>query len=136
MRTDKMEATPSVWRCATAIFVVKLLLRARGLADATRLIRQRAERTPLVSGHDAPPIQAIAHAVAMAAALYPGRAMCLEQSLTLYYFVRRAGIPARLRVGVQSYPFAAHAWVECDGEPINEFPEYLRRFAVLPDMPL
>jgi hypothetical protein len=64
----------------------------------------------------------------MAAALYPGHAACLERSLMLYWHLRRAGVPVAFRMGVQMYPFLAHAWVEHDGVPINDVPEHVRLF--------
>jgi hypothetical protein len=69
----------------------------------------------------------------MAGAMYPGRAMCLEQSLTLYYVLRRMGIHAEYRQGVQPHPFRAHAWVEYEGAPINDLAEHVRLFTLLPN---
>jgi hypothetical protein len=40
---------------------------------------------------------------------------CLEQSLALVIMSAATGMPARLVIGVSRAPFAAHAWVECDG---------------------
>jgi hypothetical protein len=77
----------------------------------------------------------IDRAVAVAAALYPGRALCLERSLTLYYYLRRAGIGAEFRLGARPHPFEAHAWVEYAGEPVNDFPEHLVPFIPLPHLP-
>jgi len=71
--------------------------------------------------------------VAMAGALYPGRAKCLEQSLTLYYLLRRKGIAAKYCQGVQPFPFQAHAWVEYRGQVINDIAEHAEQFARLPD---
>jgi hypothetical protein len=31
-------------------------------------------------------------------------------------------------MGVQMYPFLAHAWVEHDGVPINDVPEHVQLF--------
>ncbi len=70
----------------------------------------------------------------MAAALFPGRALCLEQSLTLYVLLRLAGATVRLRLGVQAYPFGAHAWVEYLGRPLNDIEEHVAFFAPLPDV--
>jgi hypothetical protein len=60
------------------------------------------------------------HNVAVAGAFYPRRALCLEQSLTMFLLLRRRGVPAELRLGVQPRPFRAHAWVEAGGRPIGE----------------
>ena len=69
----------------------------------------------------------------MAGALYPGRALCLEQSLALYYLLRRRGVPVRYCQGVQPYPFEAHAWVEYGGTPINDVIDHVTLFARFPD---
>lgn len=80
-------------------------------------------------------VNATAERVAMTAAFVPGRALCLEQSLALYFLLRRMGIQVTLRLGVQAYPFAAHAWVEHAGEPVNESAEKLRPFVPFPTLP-
>jgi len=84
--------------------------------------------------HDAELTDACATAVAAAAAFYPRRAICLEQSLVLYRLLRRRGQPARLRVGVRPMPFAAHAWVECAGAPVNERPDRLEQLVPFPNL--
>lgn len=44
---------------------------------------------------------------------------CLPRAMTIYLLLRRRGVPATLRIGVKRYPFAAHAWVECLGEVLD-----------------
>lgn len=122
---------PSVAACALALVAVKLGLKLAGFgrtfAAASRLVRGRgsASVTPGV-------LAEAVRRVALVAAFYPGRALCLEQSLTLWLLLRRRGIDADLRLGVQPYPFGAHAWVEHRGEPVNENPEFVRTFTILP----
>jgi hypothetical protein len=50
------------------------------------------------------------------------RANCLEQSLTLWWLLRKRGIAAELRIGArkQAERFEAHAWVELDGAVLND----------------
>jgi hypothetical protein len=91
------------------------------------------ESVPTQAPVDPAVVKAAEHAVAMAGALYPGRALCLEQSLVLYYLLRRHGIPARYCQGVEGPPFEAHAWLEYQGEPINDVAEHTRLFTRLPD---
>jgi hypothetical protein len=79
-------------------------------------------------------VTASEYAVAMAAALYPGRAMCLERSLALFYFGRRAGIPLTYHHGVLPLPFSAHAWVEYEGHVVNDLQEYVLGFRPLPQV--
>ncbi len=124
-------AMPSVAGCAAALLLVKLCLKVAGFgrtyAAFTRLIGRRGSEavTPAV-------LAEAVRRVALVAAFFPGRALCLEQSLTLWTLLRRRGIDADLRLGVQPYPFGAHAWVEHRGEPINENPEFIRTFTALP----
>ena len=50
------------------------------------------------------------------------RALCLPHSLVLLYLLRRRGLPCELMIGAQitEQEFAAHAWVELDGIPVND----------------
>ncbi len=60
--------------------------------------------------------------VNMAANHSPFVINCLPRSLVLCGMLRRAGLTAELRIGVQkeSDAFAAHAWVEYGGQALNE----------------
>jgi hypothetical protein len=139
VRTDSTPAQtgattiPSLLRCGFLIFITRVALKSRGFGWTIRWIRQRAAEASGMAPFDPASVKATEHAVAMAAALYPGRALCLEQSLVLYYLLRRQGVPVRFAMGVQAHPFAAHAWVEHRGEPLNDIEEHVRWFTRLPD---
>jgi hypothetical protein len=113
------------------IAALKLALRVCGFAPTMRWIRARTDARGRHGNPGA--IQPVAHRVALAAALYPGRARCLEQSLTLFYLLRRRGIDVQFRLGVQPHPFGAHAWVEHAGVPVNDVPEHVGHFLGLPE---
>ena len=55
---------------------------------------------------------------------------CLEQSLVLWWLLRRRGIEAVLRIGGRkdSQRFEAHAWVEVDSEVLNDTSDQHRHF--------
>jgi hypothetical protein len=108
--------------------LLKACLATAGFNRTVRWIRARVERTSLRDDVDGARISEVEYAVAVAAALYPGHAACLERSLLLYWYLRRAGVPVRFRMGVQMYPFLAHAWVEHDDRVINDLPEHVRQF--------
>ena len=128
--------SPGVLRCGLFILGAKVALKIMGFRRTLRWIERRVGHGPLGAVVTPEEITDVQGAVAMAAALYPGRALCLEQSLALYYFLRRSGIGARLRLGVKPYPFEAHAWVDYGGAPVNDFAEHVRHFVPLPDLPL
>jgi transglutaminase-like putative cysteine protease len=123
---------PSVTRCMVDLVVIKLALRVLGFRR-TRKIALRTQSIPVVDTWSLVAVEPFVRQVATAAAFFPGRALCLEQSLTLVSLLRRAGIDARLRFGVQPYPFAAHAWVEYKGSPLGERGERLNRFIAFPE---
>jgi hypothetical protein len=111
---------PSATWCFTQIALVKLSLAVLGFGRTlSRYERTRRADTGAATTDDTL-VERTAHNVAAAAALYPGRALCLEQSLILHRELRRRGIESRLRFGVHASPFAAHSWVQVDGSAVNE----------------
>src|SRR5882724_10572300 len=124
---------PSVVHCGVLLFAVKMSLTVRGFARTLDWIRWHVQDVSHASPASLEAVRAVERAVAMAGALFPGRALCLEQSLVLYYLLRRQGVAARYRHGVQAYPFEAHAWVEYRGYPLNDVPEHVALFTPLPD---
>jgi hypothetical protein len=119
---------PAVGWTMLRFALLKACLAAAGFNRTLQWIRVRAERAPLRGEVDAAAIAEVEYAVALAAALYPGHVACLERSLLLYWYLRRVGVPVRFRMGVQMYPFLAHAWVEHGGRAINDLPEHVRQF--------
>ncbi|HEX6809144.1 MAG TPA: lasso peptide biosynthesis B2 protein [Gemmatimonadaceae bacterium] len=125
---------PGVWRSLMTLSLVRLSLVLFGLGRTVRAVRRLDHGRAGGAAPDAATARDIEASVAKAAALFPGRALCLEQSLTLYTLLRRSLVPARLRLGVQAYPFAAHAWVEADGEPLNDIAEHTAFYVPLEDL--
>lgn len=52
----------------------------------------------------------------------PYQSKCLLESTALWYLLRRRGYSAELLLGARTLlgPFEAHAWVELDGEALND----------------
>lgn len=62
-----------------------------------------------------------AHARFAAARIWiPARFVCLFDSLCLMRVLLAEGISADLVFGVRGRPFAAHCWVECEGEILDD----------------
>jgi hypothetical protein len=51
--------------------------------------------------------------------------------MTLCRLLRRHLIPADLCLGVKKYPFRAHAWVEWEGELIDDWPQRVGTYKLL-----
>lgn len=124
---------PSVLTCGAMLFALKAALRVVGFARVINWIRRAVASVPPATSADIEVVRSTERAVAMAGALYPGRALCLEQSLLLYYVLRRQGIEVKYCHGVAPRPFQAHAWIEYRDQVINDVAEHARQFARLPD---
>ena len=63
-------------------------------------------------------------------------APCLGRSLELWWWLRRQGIDAELAIGAMApngeVEFAAHAWVEVEGVPVNDAADVGERFGRFP----
>jgi hypothetical protein len=92
-----------------------------------------AVRRPVAAGRRVEPatVAGICRAVDRAAGFYFKRAWCLQRSAACVHLLRRRGCPARLVLGVRTFPFEAHAWAEVDGRVVNDRPDFIRRFRVL-----
>jgi hypothetical protein len=127
---------PNIVTSFAALAATDLALRFLGFARSVGIARRLAQRKRTAPTNTASLVPAVCRRVAMAGVFYPGRARCLEQSLALYVLLRRRGVPANLKLGVQPYPFNAHAWVELDGVALNERPETIQQFVPLQDFAL
>jgi hypothetical protein len=122
-----------VLTCTVTLAWVKLSLRARGWTGTVARIRSRVERRSTELEPSLGVVCAVERRVALAAAFYPGRARCLEQSLALYLLLRSRHVAVRYCQGVQFYPFEAHAWIEYHGQVVNDVAEHVKHFARFPD---
>lgn len=66
-----------------------------------------------------------------AATYYFKRAWCLQRSATSVCLLRHRGFAAELVIGAQKMPFYAHAWVEVNGQVVNDFQTVRKRYVVL-----
>jgi len=73
----------------------------------------------------------LCRAVDLACIWYGKRVLCLQRSAATTCFLRRHGIPAQLVIGIQQIPFNAHAWVEVEGQVVNDRPYMQKMYAVL-----
>ena len=124
---------PSVLTCAAMLVCMDVLPRVLGLRRTFALLRRITIAT-VRPDNACDIIDETARRVSLAAAFYPRRALCLEQSLTLFTLLRRRGVAAELRLGVQPRPFYAHAWVEAEGRAISEAENLPLTLAAFPSL--
>ncbi|HET9439391.1 MAG TPA: lasso peptide biosynthesis B2 protein [Longimicrobiales bacterium] len=126
-----MNRAPSVLRCLLTLVFCDCSLRVLGFARTLRIAHKLAGER--VGSYDESLIPRVLHNIIVATALYPGRSKCLEQAIAGLILLRRRGVPVNLQLGVQPYPFFAHAWLQLNGAPLTESAEVIARFALLPD---
>ena len=61
----------------------------------------------------------------------PTHPNCLERSMTLWWLLRREGVDPELRIGARKEggKFEAHAWIELDGDVLNDGAEVHQHYA-------
>jgi len=128
------EARRTFRRAAALLPVMKASLRLRGFKKTRESLekRERQESSPPAqSGAGLNQVLKTSRMVRAAAQYGFLRASCLEESLTLWYLLRKQGYAAKLRIGVRkaAEKFEAHAWVEHQGAPLNQTEELHRHYA-------
>ena len=112
-----------VLEAAAALVATRLGLRIIGLRRWRAVL---ASLAPTTANADDPNRLATAREISRLAAATARRLFfrptCLEESLVLWWMLRRHGIAAELRLGArkESNRFEAHAWVELDGAALND----------------
>jgi len=76
-------------------------------------------------------IQRICSAVDMACIWYWKEALCLQRSAATACLLKQYGVPAQMVLGARQMPFKAHAWVEVDGQVVNDKPYTSEMYGVL-----
>ena len=83
-----------------------------------------------------PDTQALGRLVNIAARHTLGPRTCLTRSLLLGWLLSRRGVESQLRIGVRltNGVLDAHAWVECEGVPVNDQSDVGTQFASFGDL--
>jgi ATP-binding cassette subfamily B protein len=101
-----------------SLFLATLLIKIYNLKQVTTLMRKRKlkckeKMSPLEA-------QKLFWKIEKAKFLYLTRTACLEQSLALFLLATSKRKSVEWCIGVRLSPFASHAWIEVDGESVQE----------------
>ena len=107
--------------CAAALRVAGFARTRRWLTRPPRCRRAALEVAPL----------RLASLVHTASSHLPIPCSCLTRSLVLDGMLRRRGVESDLRIGVRLVDerLEAHAWIEVDGQPLNDSAAVTDQFA-------
>ncbi|MFI2485542.1 lasso peptide biosynthesis B2 protein [Promicromonospora kroppenstedtii] len=131
-QVGRMSGSKTVLAFIALVLVIAFLrlLPLRVLLAATRCFNGRAHDLATVDQ-----AHALVRTVRRAATWWPGRAACLEISLTTTWLAALRGRAVVWCHGVQVHPYTFHAWVEADGVPVDEpatTPSFLRTMTIPP----
>lgn len=115
----------------TTYLRVRWAMRGDDAEEAVRRIRERAGNEPVefdAEGEDLVAAWRLARATRKVLLSLPSDTRCLFRSLTLMSMLERRGIPQLLVIAVRPRPFAAHAWIEVEGQAVlsDADPDYER----------
>ena len=122
---ERRDLYAAAWR----LVVVRVLLLF-GIRRSVRWLD--GFRPQLAAGADLLLWQRRADALKRLGARVPGIA-CLARAIALRWWMRSAGLDARLLIGVRpgEGQVASHAWVELDGMPVDDRREHVGGFRVI-----
>lgn len=95
-------------------------------------IHKKVRGSPIArSSAPASDVGQICAAVDLASVCYWHRILCLQRSAATACLLKRFGVPAQMVIGIQHFPFRAHAWVEVDGRVVSDKPDMHAVYEVL-----
>lgn len=84
-----------------------------------------------MKNNDSETISAVCTAVDRAGTYYLKQALCLQRSAVTTCLLRMKGVSAEMVIGCRKIPFRGHAWVEVDGDVVNDNPKVQTFYRVL-----
>jgi len=111
-------------RAVLLLPLLTICLRLRGFRATQRFLQNRAGRPEPAMTEEAirERVLITSRMVLAAARNSPFPSTCLERSLSLWWLLSRQKVATQFRIGVKKdgETFAAHAWVERNGDAIGE----------------
>ena len=109
-----------IFKAFVTLIRVNFYLKIRGFYATIQLLkRSRKSQLNYIIPQEKELIE-LANTVNKACLIYPTRTKCLEWAITYVLLALKRKWKCNLEVGVQNYPFFAHAWVECDGKIVMD----------------
>ena len=120
-QADDSEISVSILKTVTAFIglaAFDLLLKFAGFKSLIGVVKHRQTTEPRTTNREI--CRRVRATVDRAQMYYPKKAMCLQHSAVVTWLLRRRGVPAEMVLAACDYLPEAHAWVEVDGEVVND----------------
>lgn len=135
LENKKVHLNLSVLRALVTLLQVNFYMKVRGFYSTIQLIKKSCK---IHSNYIVPQeedLRDLANVVNKACLIYPTRTKCLEWAMTFVLLALRRKWKCNLEIGVQNYPFLAHAWVECDGKVVMDSQDLREGLAIILNEP-
>jgi hypothetical protein len=135
LENKKIGLSFKVVKALATLIKVNFYIRYRGLYSMIQLIKKsrKSEANYIVPQEE--DLRALANIVNKACLMYPTRTKCLEWAMTFVLLALKQKWKCNLEIGVQNYPFMAHAWVECDGKVVMDSQDLREGLAIILNEP-
>ncbi len=111
-----------------ALLIVDAVLKLIGINALRRIV----SGWPINGGApDSEMIAYICSRLVRACTWYSKKSLCLQRSAATTCLLRSIGAPAEMVIGIHKMPFYGHAWVEVQGEVVNDHPKVQTFFHAL-----
>ncbi len=133
--SEAIKINLDVIKALYALVKINTTMKLKGFDRALRLIKtaKKSRTTYIVPKPEE--LDNLANIVNKACYLYPTRTKCLEWAMTFVLLALNKGWKCNLEIGVQNYPFYAHAWVECYGTIVMDDQSLRHGLAVILNEP-
>ena len=135
LENKKVSLNLQVLGALMTLIKVNLYIKFRGFYPTIQLIKKsRKSQTSYIIPKDEE-LRDLANVVNKACLIYPTRTKCLEWAMTFVLMALKRKWKCNLEIGVQNYPFFAHAWVECCGKPVMDSQDLREGMAIILNEP-
>lgn len=120
LENKKVRVNHHVLSALWTLIKVNAYIKFKGFYPTIQLIRHSRNPQATYCIPSEEELRDLANIVNKACLLYPSRTKCLEWAMTFVLMALKRRWKCNLEIGVQNYPFFAHAWVECEGKVVMD----------------
>lgn len=135
LESKKIRINSHVLKAFITLIKVNYSIKFKGLYKTICLIKQARNPAHKYIIPQESELMNLVNILNKACFLYPTRTKCLEWAMSLVLLALKRGWKCNLEIGVQNYPFFAHAWVECDGEVVMDDQNLREGLAIIVNEP-
>jgi|SRR5690606_18901985 len=135
LKNESVDLSSQVLNAFMTLIRINFYIKAKGLYSTIQFIKKSRKNDSCYIIPQEKELQNLANIVNKACLMYPTRTKCLEWAMTFVLLALKRGWKCNLEIGVQNYPFMAHAWVECNGKVVMDSQDLRERLAIILNEP-